>query len=147
MVKKIVLKRSRKSFIGNYILATAAFLTLLLVNAIFELSSIVVYILLIPIIFLFLEPEFAVIHTTYTLGEDNISEIRGIITKKRRTIPWNLAAYTTMRKGVIGRIFNFGDIVVTSASGAENKIVLKGIKNPEKMLGKIEERMRKHKSL
>ena len=38
----------------------------------------------------------------------------------------------------IGRIFKFGDIRVTSFSGREDSIVLKGIKHPEKALNLIE---------
>ncbi len=147
MAKRIVLKRSRKSFIGNYILGIVAFLTLFFVLDVFDLSSLIVYVCMIPIVFLFLEPEYEVIYSTYTIGEDSISEVKGVITKKRESIPWRLTAHTSMRKSIMGRIFNFGNIVVVSASGVENKIVLKGIKKPEKILEKIEDRMRKHKSL
>jgi len=147
MAKKIVFKRSRKSFIGNYILGIFAFLTLFSVHAVFELSALVLYVSMIPIMLLFLEPECAIINNTYTISEDNVSEVRGIISKKREAIPWRLVAHTTMRKSVIGRVFDFGDIIIISASGVENKISFKGIKNPEKILEVIEERVGKHKSL
>ena len=42
-----------------------------------------------------------------------------------------------MNKGVIGRILGFGDVIITAYSGG-GKLNLKGVKHPEKIMGSIE---------
>jgi len=45
-----------------------------------------------------------------------------------------------LEKGFWGRIFNYGNLVVSSQT---DKIVLKGIKQPEKVLEEIKKRVEK----
>lgn len=145
MGSPIPVKRCRISFVANYLMGSIALILVLLIHSIFEIPFPALYIILIPIILLFLEPEYASIERTYLIRNDSISVTHGIISKTHEMIPWRLVGYTILKKNIIGRIFNFGDIIITSASGTENKIVLKGIKNPEKYLKIIEKRIEKYR--
>jgi len=135
---------SRRSFIVNYFLGIGLLLYLFLSDAVLILSSWLTLFFLILISIFFIEPESALIYTTYYLKEDNVMEVKGILTKKRTAIPYSSISNIVLKKGVIGRIFGFGSVIVNSFSG-ENKISLKGIKYPEKTFKLIEKKIQERK--
>ena len=87
-----------------------------------------------------LEPEYSLIYVRYEIDNDKIIENKGIITRKTEIIPWRLVSKVEMIQGILGRIFNYGDIFVSDVSEAHG-IKIKGISNPKKILQIIEERI------
>ena len=138
MIEPISFKTSRRSFIINYIVGIGLLLYLLFSSFILALSPKLMYIFIMLILIFFFEPECVLLYRTYRIGEDDISEVKGVIAKKRVSIPSTSISHTVMRKGIIGRLFNFGDVAITSRSGEKDKITLKGIKHPEKAVELIE---------
>ena len=85
---RVKISTSRISFIGNYLLGTSLLFLMFIVNLIFNLPGIVNYFLLIITILLFLEPEGIIVYTSYKLGSDHISEIKGVFVKRQVIIPF-----------------------------------------------------------
>jgi len=138
MYEPFSLRTSRRSFILNYLLGVGLLFYLLFTDAMLILPPILTYIFILLISIFFIEPEAVIVYSNFHIKEENIVEVRGVLTKKRITIPYKSISNILVNKGVLGRIFNFGDIQVNSISGRENSIVLKGIKHPEKALNFIE---------
>jgi len=135
-------KTSRRSFIVNYFLGVGLLLYLFLSDAVLILSSWLIFFFLILISLFFIEPECCILYTSYYLKEDNVMEIKGVLSKKRTAIPYSSISNIVLNKGVIGRIFGYGNVTINSFSG-DNKITLKGMKNPEKTFKFIEKRIQK----
>ena len=131
------LKRSRRSFIYNYVVGIILLLYIFLSGAIFTLDLALSFFFIGLIFIFFLEPEAVLSYRSYAVKEDSVTEIRGYLTKKIITIPYPSISKIVMNKSIIGRILGFGDIVVNSFSGTEN-IILRGMKHPEKILKIIE---------
>ena len=138
MYEPFSLRTSRRSFIINYLIGIALLFYLFFTDAIIILPPILTYVFILLISIFFLEPEAVIFYSNYHIKEENLVEIKGVLTKKRIAIPYKSISNTLVNKGILGRIFKFGDIRVTSTSGRENSIVLKGIKHPEKALNLIE---------
>jgi len=136
--------RSRKSFFIGYMFFVLFVLTVLSLYALDVFSDFVVYLLSFPAVYLFLLPEYAKIDKKYFIKEDNVEEVSGIITKKRNIIPWNLVANVSMKKGIVGTMLDYGDIIISTMSG-KGDIVMRGISSPEKVLRKFEEKIGKRK--
>jgi len=136
--------RSRKSFFIGYMFFVLFVLTVLSLYALDVFSDSVVYLLSFPAVYLFLLPEYAKIDKKYFIKEDNVEEVSGIITKKRNIIPWNLVANVSMKKGIVGTMLDYGDIIISTMSG-KGDIVMRGISSPEKVLRKFEEKIGKRK--
>ena len=137
-------KTSRRSFIVNYFLGVGLLLYLFLSDAVLTLSSWLIFFFLILISLFFIEPECVLLYTTYHLKEDNVMEVKGILSKKRTAIPYSSISNIGMKKSVIGRIFGYGNVLINSFSG-ENKITLRGIKHPEKTFKFIEKKIQERK--
>ena len=133
---------SRRSFVINYFLGIGLLLYLFLSDAILTLSSWLIFFFLILISLFFIEPECVIVYTTYHLKEDNIMEVKGILSKKRTAIPYSSISNIVMKKSVIGRIFGYGNVLVNSFSG-QNRIILRGIKHPEKTFKIVEKKIQK----
>ena len=143
-MKKNIITRSRKSFFVGYVFFVLFTLTVLSLYALGNLSDFIIYLLSFPAVYLFLLPEYVKVDKKYFIKEENVEEVSGIITKKRNIIPWNLVANVSMKKGIVGTMLDYGDIVVSTMSGKEN-IVMRGISSPEKVLRKLEEKIGKKK--
>lgn len=137
-------KTSRKSFIVNYFLGIGLLLYLFFSDAILILPQWISFLFIVLISAFFIEPEFVLLYTTYHLKEDNVMEINGILSKKRTAIPYSSISNIIMKKGIIGRIFGYGNVLVNSFSG-ENRITLRGIKHPEKTFKVIEKKIQERK--
>ena len=137
MVLNKVLRRSRRSFFTNYSLAITGLIGVWFLYFIFEVSALVMYISLIPIFLFALEPEYSLLDVKYIVQDENILKIKGIVSKKKEFIPWHLVAHAEMKQGIISRMLNVGDVVVSSATGSK-KIILRGLDNPNKILKSIE---------
>jgi len=69
-----------------------------------------------------------------------VYEIKGILSKRKTSIPYSSIANTVLKKGVIGRLFNFGDIIISGFSG---NIIFKGVVNPDEKFKLIEKNIEK----
>jgi len=143
------------SYLPNYILIFLIFLFLFLFFREFNIkitfqpiglndliSIFFVFGLLILISYLIEEPFFERIVRQYYITDSEIIKIEGIITKKRIAIPYPNIADIKVHQGVIARIFNYGDIII---SGFKESIVMKGIKRPYSVYAQIKEKVSKEK--
>lgn len=135
-------KTSRVSFTINYFLGIGLLLYLFFSDAIVVISPWINLLFFILISAFFLEPEYAIFYTKYSLKEDNVMEVKGILSKKRTAIPYSSISNIVLKKGVIGRILGYGNVLVNSFSG-NNRIILKGIKHPEKTFKLIEKKIQR----
>jgi len=135
---KSKIRSSRISFIGNYFLGISLLFLMYIINLTLNLPMIITYFLLIIAILLFLEPEGIVVYTSYKLDSDSISEIKGVFIKRQTAIPYRAIADQRLKKGIIGRILNYGDLIIT---GHKTQIKMRGIRGPEILYKEIEEKL------
>ncbi|MBU5690188.1 MAG: PH domain-containing protein [Candidatus Aenigmatarchaeota archaeon] len=129
-MKEIKVKTSRKKFIHIYIFILIM-IFLYPSSDFYNEGSVYNTIFFAIIIFSLLYAELSIANTSYIIKKDNITEIRGILTKQKTTIPISSISHINMKKNLIGMIINFGDIIVTSFTGVV--IVLDSLSNPEKV--------------
>ncbi len=137
--KGIVVRRSRISYLYNYLLAgLVAFLFVLSwfgLNLTFGFStpseiwkSIVVLGFAGTIAFLFKEPVIDRWFRYYLITNSEVILTEGILRKNRIIIPYQSISNVDVYKGIPGRIFNFGDVTIV---GFKNRVFMKGIREPE----------------
>jgi membrane protein YdbS with pleckstrin-like domain len=131
----IKFRRSRISFIGNYIIGIVLLLYLFLSGLIFTVSKVITIVLLVLILIFFLEPEEVILNRLYVIDAENISEIRGVFTKKKISIPIMSISSQSIDNDILGELMNYGDVVVSSHTA---NIKIKGLRNPERVYKKIE---------
>ena len=116
------------------------FLTLVL--PLFELtpwlSQLITLAVMLPALALLFEPEIERILRQYLITNTDVAKIEGIIIKKRIAIPYQSVADVRVIKGIAGRIFNFGNIIV---KGMKDDIFMKGIKEPDIIYRMIENKI------
>ena len=142
MVKPLSFKRSRISFIGNYILGISLLSYLFFSGLAVSLPSIVTFFFIVLILMFFLEPECVLFYRTYYIKEGNVSEVKGVLSKKQTAIPFTSISHTELKKGIVGKLLDFGDVVIKSHTG---EITLNGLKHPEKVLKLIEKKTQERK--
>lgn len=142
----IVYRASRRAYIGNYILAIllVIFFFLLYVRFVYPIYGIgftffphtinemvptlTILGMLAVIALLFDEPILAGIIRYYTVTNNEVIKIEGILRKKRVVIPFGNVADVTVKKSIFGRVFNYGDLEIT---GFREAIYMKAMINPE----------------
>jgi len=135
MEESFTFKTSRKKFILIYIFA----LLLAILYPMSDFASqrdVYDYIFFSLIAASILYPEIKIIYSKYMITKENVIEIKGLVTKEKIVIPFSSISHVVMKKGLLGMILNFGDIIVTSFT--DLVIVLEGVSNPEKITEKIE---------
>lgn len=135
--KELKYKTSRVSYTPNYILVLLLlfFLTLVLPSTELlplnlaplssELATIVIVLAALVLVF---EPETERVMRQYMVTNNEVVKIEGILVKKSFAIPYQSVADVRVIKGVIGRIFNYGDVDV---KGLKDDILMKGMREPE----------------
>jgi len=149
--KGIVYKTSRIAYMHNYILVVLLlvlfFLTTPFFNIQFSLlpttieqltSTMLVFLFVLFIVFLIEEPIIERIFRHYIVTSHEVVKIEGLIRKKRITIPFQSVVNVKNYKGILGRIFNFGNIQI-NASNLE--IIMKGMRNPDEIQRIIENKI------
>jgi len=147
--KGITYKTARISYISNYFIAALVVILLILVYpmlnftiVITNFEQLVSYLIfsgfLITITFLIEQPTIEQWIRKYVITNNEVVKVEGILRKKHFAIPYQSIADVKMHKGIVGRIFNFGNIEVT---GFKEGIQMKGIKNPEEALRIIENKV------
>lgn len=147
--KGMVYKTSRISYVSNYVLLVLVLILISLawpyLNLKFSLvpktsgellSTMVVFAFVLIITFLLEEPSIERIIRRYVVTSNEITKIEGIFRKKKFAIPYQSVADIKLEQGIIGRIFNFGNVCVTGVvrsdqSGGAEAIVMKGIRHPD----------------
>jgi len=84
-------------------------------------------------------PEWQRIYRYYLVDNLGITKIEGIIRKRKNSIPYSNISNVELKKGVLGRIFNFGDIIV---HGFNDKIVIEKVRNPDIIYDRIKGRIK-----
>jgi len=144
-----IYKTSRISYISNYALVTLTIVLLVLAWPYLQLKIFftsfadmlpfaVFSAFLVIITFLMEEPAIEQMMRKYVVTNNEIIKIEGILRKKRMSIPHGNIADIRVKKGVWGRILNFGDLEIT---GIRENIVMKGIKNPDVVYRMIENKV------
>ena len=133
--------RSRRSFLFSYLFAIFISIVLFYLYTMEIFSGFVIYLLSFPVFYLILEPEYQIMSSRYFLKDESVEGEFGILIKKRIIIPWKLVSRVSMRKDILGRILNYGDIVISTIGQDKSDLVMRGLKNPEKILNEIEERV------
>jgi uncharacterized membrane protein YdbT with pleckstrin-like domain len=145
MAEQTKYKTSRISFFYNYLLAFLLILFIFFVNSLnlsYPIQAISLFVALPLIAILISEPEVERTYRYYLLEEDNVKMVEGIFSKKELSIPYDQIAGTTILKSVLGRILKFGDVKI---SGFKDEIVMKGMRNPDLLYQKIQERIKSSK--
>jgi len=145
MAEQTKYKTSRISFFYNYLLALLLLLFVFFVNSLnlsYPIKAISLFVALPLIAILISEPEVERTYKYYLLEEENVKMVEGIFSKKELSIPYDQIAGTTILKSVLGRILKFGDIKI---SGFKDEIVMKGMRNPDLLYQKIQERIKSSK--
>ncbi|MCX8178763.1 MAG: PH domain-containing protein [Candidatus Aenigmarchaeota archaeon] len=129
-MKNNEIKTSRKKFIHVYVFIIAVIL--LYPSSDFYIkggiyNTIFISIIVISVLYI----ELSIMNTKYIIKKDNITEIRGIITKTKTTIPMSSVSHISMKKNIFGMIIDFGDVIITSFTGVV--IVLEGISRPDEI--------------
>ncbi len=148
-----VYKTSRRAFVGNYIIAALVVVFLVILFLQFNLtftffprtstemlSSLGVLGALIVIVFLIEEPVIKRMIHHFIVTNNEVIKVEGLITKKRISIPYQSVADVVVEKGVWGRIFNFGDVLVRGVGKGEN-IEMTGMKYPDDIYNLLQNRI------
>jgi len=144
-------RTSRISYVPNYFIAALTIIFLLLLwqkyNLTFNtvaatnselISDLIIFGFIVVIIYLIEEADMEKILRQYSVTNNEVVKTEGIIRKKRISIPYQSVADLKVNKGVIGRMFNFGDVEVT---GVKENIKMKGMKNPEEIYRLLEKKI------
>lgn len=135
-------RTTRKAFISNYLLALISILTIALLLPYLNLEKIfsnpLNYLLffgfVVLAIVLLQQPEWSRALNKYIVDKEGVTKIEGLIRKKRVMIPFRNISGVKLKKGIVGRVLNFGDIEITSG---KEKIILRGISNPDAIYKQI----------
>jgi len=107
-MSKLTLRRSRKSFIAGYVFFLLFGLILYSFYILDIFSGFVLYLLSFPVVYLFFLPEYWIVNNRYLIKEDTVEEVTGVITRKKTIVPWGLVSNVSMKKGIFGRMFDYG---------------------------------------
>jgi len=145
----ITIKTSRVSYISNYFLVALVVALLVLVwphlnlkiffASYTDLIPFAIFsLLVVTITFLMEEPSIEQVMRKYIITNNEVIKVEGLIRKKRISIPHGNVADIRVKKGVWGRLLNFGDLEI---SGMKENIVMKGIRNPDEIYKVIENKI------
>lgn len=143
MKKGLVYKTSYRAFVANYLLAALTIVFLILLYSEFNLtfsfspknvkvlgSSLLFIFFLAIILILIEEPLIKRILYTFIITKSEVLKIEGIFRKRQISIPFQSIADIRVDKSLVGRIFNFGDVIVT---GFKESIVMFGLNKPDEL--------------
>jgi len=146
--KGVVYKTSRVSYMSNYILLILFLLFLSLLWPYLNLnfymipktpgelfSTMVIFVFILIATFLVEEPTVERIVRQYVVTNHEVTKIEGLLRKSKISIPYQSVADVRVEQGIIGRILNFGNVVVTGMvrsekAGGTEAIIMKGVRNP-----------------
>ena len=86
------------------------------------------------------EPEWERILRRYIVTNNEIIKIEGLFTKKKTVIPYQTVADIRVTKTPLGRILNYGTVLVGGFKQGDD-IVLKGMRNPDEVYRVIQNKV------
>lgn len=142
-------KTSRISYVSNYVLVIMAIVLLALIWPQLKVTlfftttrDVIAYgvfaLFIVGIVFLMEEPGVEQIMRKYVVTNNEVIKIEGLLRKKRISIPHGNIADIRVKKGIWGRMFNFGDLEIT---GMKENISMKGLRNPDEIYRIIEHKV------
>ena len=157
--KGVVYKTSRVAYVSNYILLILFLLFVFLLwpflNLNFYLlpktpgqlfSTMVIFVFILIGTYMIEEPAVERIVRQYVVTNHEATKIEGLLRKSRISIPYQSVADIKVEQGIVGRLLNFGNVIVTGvvrsekSSGAES-IVMKGLRNPNEVYRVIQNKI------
>ncbi len=126
---------SRRYYLFYYLLGILSLISLILLYPILNFHSFLFLILF--TFFLFQYPEVSRQIEYYEIDKNGVLLKRGILRKKIKMIPFSQINSVNLKKGIIGRLLNFGNIEISSSKGT---IEMKGIVYPEEIYDLIKHR-------
>ena len=136
-------KPSRLAYFWNYVASGVIIFLLFLVVPHLNIFANIFHFLLFFFSLAFLswlfdEPELRRFFRSYYITDKQVVKVEGILTKNRVTIPYQNISGVNLRKSVLGRLLNFGDIMIYSTGFKQEAIKMIGIRNPEKVVQLLE---------
>ena len=144
-------KTSRTSYMTNYLIFVLLVVFALLVWQRFSLNftlspqtnaelfyDLIIFAFLLVAVYLLEEADMERMLRHYFVTNNEVIKIEGIIRKKRISIPYQSVADVRVNKGVVGRMFNFGDVEIT---GMKENINMKGMKKPDEIYDAIQKKI------
>jgi len=98
-----------------------------------------VFVFIIAITFLIEEPTIERWIRHYIVKNNELIKIEGILRKNEVSIPYQSVSNLKLKKGLVGKIFNFGDVNVSGFGEAE--INIKGMTDPEEIFNIIQNKV------
>lgn len=151
--KELVLRTSRIYFLGNYFLAALVIVFIVLLWTNFDLKftllpstgkefrDTLLLLGLFALASVFVEqPEWERFRTKFFVTMNEVIKQQGILTKERVILPYATVADIRIEKSIIGRLLNYGTLSVSSFKTGSD-MVMKGIRNPEKIHVMIQNRV------
>ena len=144
----MVLHRSRKAFLIEYICGTLLllFLIMIRVKGIGLSSAFQTFILLIAAL-AFISPEISRIMLRYRITSSKISIIKGLLKQTKKNVhflPLGYVPEINLKQSRIQRLLNYGTIFVHGSG--ENSFEIKEVDHPQKILELIEELIDKYRT-
>jgi len=157
--KGLVYKTSRISYVSNYILLTLFLIFLFLLwpflhpnfyilpktpGELFSTMSIFVFVLIAT--YMIEEPTVERIIRKYVVTNHEVTRIEGLLSKNSISIPYQSVADIRVEQGIVGRILNFGNVIVTGVvrsekSGDVEAIAMKGVRYPNEVYRVIQSKI------
>ena len=130
---------SRRRFYTNYLIS-AFLLIILIIARIKSVNTHGLDFLVFVIAILFIgDAEGRIWYYRYLIDDEKIDIISGIFSRNTVTIPYHAVSRVELNESVIGRLLNFGDIVIYPHSG--QRIVLLGLVEPHKVYDFISDKL------
>jgi len=150
--KGLIYKTSRVSYMENYFILGLLLIFIYLLLPYLNLKIVLItsnpeeairmiifLLLLLPVGFMIEEPTIEQWIRQYIVTNDEVIKVEGVLRKRRIVIPYQSVAEVILQKSVLGRIFNYGNVIV---SGFKQEIKMKGIRNPDEVCKIINYRIR-----
>lgn len=151
--EELLLKTSRVSFLSNYFIGILVLIFLVLLINTFdmkfrflpkstnELFSTLEILGIMAVAAAFMEePEWIRFTRQYVVTRDEVIEIEGLLSKRKIILPYQSISEVTVRKSLIGRVLNYGDVFI-GAFRSGSDINMKGIRNAHKIHELIQNRI------
>jgi uncharacterized membrane protein YdbT with pleckstrin-like domain len=129
--KGVIYKASPRAFVWNYVIAAGIVFLSFLVFSRFELGETAPYGYLVVaavLVYLCGEPFIIGFFRYYVISSSEVSEVSGVLWKKRHSVPYQGIADVRVIKGLLGRILDYGTVEIVSVG--ENVIEMKHVGNP-----------------
>ncbi|MAG92062.1 hypothetical protein CMO83_05280 [Candidatus Woesearchaeota archaeon] len=107
----------------------------------FVIALVLIFTIIVPlliILFVFLTK----MSTKYVITDKRVGTRRGIVTEDFKSATFKFITATQVRQGIIGRLFNYGSVIIdTAGTGIGVSTIWGGVKDPIKVKNMIEKKI------